>query len=481
MDRCLLLPRRPLRPRGLVGLSLAGLGGFTLGLPGLFLILLLWSLVVALAATVLAFPVAAAGRVDPWVGSVAAGLLGLVTLPFAVLWLVAGCGAVLAWLASRTLGAPLALGEALSLGLRRALPFVGSAVVIKGLGLVALLPAAFLAAALALLRPEGSGGSGLDLTLQALGWPLTGLAAACGAYVCFRILWAPWSALLEGAGPLEAVERAWTLSRGQAGRALRLVLGAGLLAAIVTWGLAFLALGPGAAQAAALGSWLKGLGAKAGLGLDNLGMSLFIASRTPWPELLKRPDLISYSLLALALPAAAVGLTYAGLSAFFFDLLCRQEGFGTRARLRATPEAAPLPGSVPPQAGPDDGAPGGAEAEDRWPGGYEDEERDLEAAPEAEEVAVEAPDDVPGEWSSMAETDPAGTPPGAPSGADAAVGEAALGVAEAGHPEDPLDLGRIEGISLARGSEQAGTPKKGRLSWLWSWLPEPERPGPDGD
>lgn len=491
MDSCLLTPRRPLRPRGLIGLAVAALGGTVLAVPGLLLLDLVWLLVTAFCATLVALPIAAASSVDPLAGLVVGGLLGLVTLPFAILWLVAGFGAAMALLASRTVSAPLSVGEALGLGLRRALPLLGSALVIKGLGLLAMLPASLLAITLALLdRGVGPQSGPAGQLLRALGLPLIAVAGLVGLYFCFRLLWAPWSALLEDAGPLEAVERAWTLSRGQAGRVLGMILTGLLLAALVVWGLAFLAIGPLALQATALSSWLDGLGTATGAALDRLAAlvgdlrPLALNGRT------LRPDLAGAVLLALALPLAVVSLVYAGLSAFFLDLLRRREGFGARERARPEPAelpadlAAPLVAPVPvpnetvapiEPAEPAETAAGDESGEPYRP--YEPEVN-WNPTPGAGGVTVQeepAAFDAPGSAGEVGNQDEVDD---APEKVDVGVAEAPMADPVAGET-GPLDLGRIEGISVANASDRAAEPRKSRWAWLWSWLPEPERP--EGD
>lgn len=473
MDSCLLSPRRPLRPRGLFGLSAAALGGTVLALPGLLAMGLIWLLVSAFGAAVVALPVAAATALDPLVGMVVAVLLGVATLPFALLWLVAGCGAVLALLASRTISAPLSSAEALGLGLRRALPLLGSALVIKGLGLLAMLPASFLAFTLALLgQAIGPDGGPAGPLLRALGLPLIAVAALGGLYLCFRLLWAPWSALLEAAGPLEAVERSWILSRGQAGRVLGLILTGLLLAAVSVWGLAFLTIGVQALQATALSGWLSGLATEAGASLNRLAAQLGGGGPLPLRDLADQPKLIGALLLALALPIASVCLVYAGLSAFYLDLLRRQEGFGARERTRPEPAALPdgtgqpMLAPIPPTDPADE-----AEAPD---------EPELSAAP-----PLDWHEAIPAERQAVQPGPPASLGDGGASGWGEGPQDAAAPPAEAPeappNPETtgPLDLGRIEGISLAKGSDGAAAPRKSRLAWLWNWLPEPERP--DGD
>lgn len=453
MDSMTLVPSEGLRPRGFMGLAAAALRGAFLSLPGLLALAAAWALVVGLAGLVAAVPVLVAGSLSRDMATVVGALMALVCLPFLVIWLSAGWSALLAWIASRTLRAPLGLGEALGLGVRRALPVLGTAFGIKLLGALSLMPAAFLAMAVGLLAgqetlPGGTWAAGL-LRAAAL---MAAIAALGGLYICLRLVLAPWAALLEEAGPFEAIGRAWELSRGQSGRLLGYILLALGLVALALDGLARLWQGDEGAALAALVERLPTASRFAGLPASALG----------------DPEPLLWLLLAAGIVIGAVTLVHAAMSAFYVDLLYRKTDFG----------AISPPGLAPVSGDPVDGDPvAGAPVDDN----------PVLVDPAGAPVPVdEAADGSPSWWDGPLASPEAHKPIGVgmredgTSPATLTVEPASLdrsATDDDNRPVDPeLDLASLQGISLATGrpEEPALPRRRSRLAWLWSWLPEPE-------
>ena len=458
MDSMTLVPNEGLRPRGFLGLAAATLRGAFLSLPGLLALAAAWALVVGLAGLVAAVPVLVAGSLSRDMATVVGALMALVCLPFLVIWLSAGWSALLSWIGSRTLRAPLGLGEALGLGVRRALPVLGTAFGIKLLGALSLMPAAFLAMAVGLLAgqetlPGGPWAAGL-LWAAAL---MAAIAALGGLYICLRLVLAPWAALLEEAGPFEAIGRAWELSRGHTGRLLGYILLALGLVALAVDGLARLWQGDERAALAALVERLPSVSRFAALPTSALG----------------DPEPLLWLALAAGIVLGAVTLVHAGMSAFYGDVLCRRTDFGAISLPELAPDAGdpdvgdpdvgdpvasdPVAGDAAPVHLPLDLAADGA-TPTWWDA--------PQALPEADETsAVGAQQDRT--WPATLPEDP--EPPDETADDDS-------------RPVDPqLDLASLQGISLAEGrSDEPALPRRrSRLSWLWSWLPEPETTADD--
>ncbi|MBK7780427.1 MAG: hypothetical protein IPJ58_06480 [Ardenticatenia bacterium] len=446
MDSYRLAPRQQLRPRGFIGLSIASLRGAFLSLPGLLVLGGVWFLVLSLAGLIAAVPVMVAGSLSGDMATGVGALMALICLPFLLIWLMAGWCALLGWVASRTLGAPLSLGEALGLGVRRALPAFGTVISIKMMGALSLLPAAFLATAIALLvgqdaLPRGPWSS--VLVQSAL--VMTALAGLGGLYVCLRLLLAPWPALLEEAGPVQAIQRGWELSRGQTGRMLFYPLLALGLVALLLDGLARL--------------WK---------GDEQAALSALAARAAAWPTAdevwrgiaIGDPRSIAWLLVGMAVVGGAVALVHAGLSAFYFDRLRRMEGFGADAGRASGRPAAPVAIWPAPDGGDESQAPVEdiALVEDFDPvAGFEPIEPvqpilDAEAA-----VPVMRSGEAP--WSDPATDAATATDPNVNEPVDVDL--------------DPATLQEFA-LESPSGDRAMDRPRRSRLAWLWSWLPEPE-------
>lgn len=468
MDRISLAPSQRLRPRGFLGLSIAGVKGAFLSLPGLLVLAAAWWLVAAVAGLVAALPVLVAASLSQDMAYVVGALMALICLPFLLIWLAAGWGAAMAWIGSRTLGAPLGLGEALGLGVRRALPVLGTAIGMKLLGALAFLPAAFLATVIALLSGQDALPTGPMSLLRPAGLTLAALAALGGLYISLRLLLSLWPALLEDRGPFAAIGRGWELSRGQAGRMLLyLLLFVGLTLALLD-GLLRLWKGDEAAALAAIAAQLPSLA------------NLTSIQRSAWAYEGVGPAELGWLFVIAALVIGAQALVHALLAAFYFDLRRRQEGFGATDGHEAD-------GMAPAEGGPEAEAeaaepeiqaqPLSPDIDDPWTAPWGDAPapddttapaeayREALASPAAaEEPALDAPEAVGHEPEGPSEALEASPDHPEPTSADNA-------------PVDPqLDLSSLQGISLAGSREDvpAAPARRNRLAWLWSWLPEPE-------
>ena len=137
------------------------------------------------------------------------GAFGLALATAAIVILSIQSAALVHAISERYLGREVAIGEALRTGLRASLRLIGAGMLVF-LALFSAPVALVIAAA---------------LTQQAIVLAVAGIAAA----VLFVFLIASWMlvpvvATVEGAGPLGALRRSWTLSRGARWRILALLL-----------------------------------------------------------------------------------------------------------------------------------------------------------------------------------------------------------------------------------------------------------------
>jgi len=459
MERFSLAPSRELRPRGFVGLSTAGIKGAFLSLPGLLLLAAAWWLVTGVAGLVAALPVLVAASLSRDMATVVGGLMALVCLPFLLIWLAAGWSAALVWIGSRTLGAPLGLGDALGLGVRRALPVLGTAIGMKLLGALAFLPAGFLATVIALLSGQDVLPAGPLSLLEPAALTLAALAALGGLYVSLRLILAPWTALLEDRGPFAAIGRGWELSRGQVGRMLVYLL--------VFVGLAF--------------GLLDGL-LRLWKGDEAAALAAIAAQLPSWADLGSRasasrhgslsPELLGWLFVIAVLVGGAVALVHACLAALYFDLRRRQEGFGATVDREPDETAPATDGPEPEQeqdtAEPEPALPLSPDIGDPWTAPWGDAPAPDDLSPPAPAAAEAAGGEDLG-----AAIDQPEAPPEAP---DASLAGPEPTSADNAPVDPQLDLSSLQGISLAGSREDLPqTPvRRNRLAWLWSWLPEPE-------
>lgn len=471
MDSFSLAPSQRLRPKGFLGLSIAGVKGAFLSLPGLLVLAAAWWLVAAVAGLVAALPVLVAASLSQDMATVVGALMALICLPFLLIWLAAGWGAALAWIGSRTLGAPLGLGEALGLGVRRALPVLGTAIGMKLLGALAFLPAAFLATVIALLSGQDALPTGPMSLLRPAGLTLAALAALGGLYISLRLLLSLWPALLEDRGPFAAIGRGWELSRGQAGRMLLyLLLFVGLAFALLD-GLLRLWKGDEAAALAAIAAQLPTLA--------DLGR----IQGSAWRYEGVGPAELGWLFVVAALVIGAQALVHACLAAFYFDLRRRQEGFGATVGREpegtAPGEGGPEPETEAEEDEPETSAqPLSPDVDDPWtaPWGDAPAPDDTTAPAEAYREAQAPPSaatDEPARDDLEAESV---QPEASPEALEASLDSPDPSPADNAPVDPQLDLSSLQGISLAGSREDlpAAPARRNRLAWLWSWLPEPE-------
>ncbi|HEX2078149.1 MAG TPA: hypothetical protein VHG08_10585 [Longimicrobium sp.] len=123
-------------------------------------------------------------------------------------------------------GRPASIADGLRVGMRRALPLLGSTLIaFLGLMLAAVGVSVVLMIVLLVFSVLGAAGAVVGALLTFLAWVAVFLAA-------FGVLFAVTPAIVvEGAGPLEAVERSFALSRDALGR----VVGVLLVALLITY------------------------------------------------------------------------------------------------------------------------------------------------------------------------------------------------------------------------------------------------------
>lgn len=246
-------PPSAARPsRGPLGFARAGLGvlfghGLTLAL-----VVIIGALGALLGVTAVVVPAVAAGAIFPaadlanpdvrWLAAGLTAVLAVLAVPFFVVWLAGGAGAVIAAIGAAITDQPKGAAAAYGAGLQRALPLLGAAVVTQVIRLVAWLPGYFVLLAAGFFVALGARDANPRLQLLAVPFAIAfPIILAALVHVHLRLSFTPFAVVHEDLGPIGAVERSWALTRG---RTLRL---AGTGAVVV---LALAALFAGAVAAA---------------------------------------------------------------------------------------------------------------------------------------------------------------------------------------------------------------------------------------
>ena len=318
-------PEQALRKRGFLSIVIGSLVTAVRTLPGIIAVWLVSFLVGALAFAAIAAPVQMSQGLDARIASALAVTMAVIAFPFLFIWAGTTMGAVLSKIAGDILGRRTPLLKAFDLGFRRALPVIGSALLLNIISLVVLAPIALIGFSLwySSERQLAIGDSALQLLSIPLGIVL-GASILFALHLMTRLAFTLFSTIFEDIGPIEASERAWSLSRGHSLR------------------IAFYFLA-GLAVAVGVGSLLERAG-QAGLianssALDIEHSILSLKAAAESGEGVGLRDLTS--LLPLTGSAAIGGLVVvlldtalaAGLMRLYFDIRHRDEGFGTAETL----------------------------------------------------------------------------------------------------------------------------------------------------
>lgn len=345
-------PSRPLQPLNVIGIISASLGVLFRNLVALIGIPLLALAGMLIAISAVMVPLVLGGRVIPgmlaspaeWpLGMALAILIGvlvLLAIPFLILWAIVCLGALVGAMGGGHLGPRLGIGEALGVGMRRALPLLGASILSKLIVAFVTVPAMLLLMASGLLLFQGQAAG--DAQLQLLAIPflcITPFLVAAAIYVSLRLLFVPYTAVFEDVGPFGAIERSWAVTRGHVLR----IFGYLLLISLIAMGISFLlqllmqpalaslSRGPAFAALSEPRAWATPDAAMAQVGslaLPLLAIAGFIA--------------------IIALITLAEQIVYIVL---YFDIRHRDEGFGA-----AADALEPVP---PPDGAPAEPAPAG--------------------------------------------------------------------------------------------------------------------------
>ena len=315
------VPEQALRKRGILSIAAGSILTAFRTLPGILAIWIVSALVGALALAAIAAPVQMSQGLDARIASALATTMAVIAFPFLMIGAGTTMGAVFSKIAGDILGQPTTLMKAYDLGFRRALPLIGSALLLKIIALVVLAPVALIGFSLwySSARQLAMG----ETALQLLSIPLAVVLAATvlfALHLMARLAFTVFGTLFEDLGPIESSERAWTLSRGHSLR-----IGFYMLA--------------GLAAAAGVASLLERAG-QSGL-IANSSSSNFqetVAALRAAAEsgegfgLLDLRRLLPFSasaviggLIVLLLDTALA----AGLMRLYFDIRHRDEGFGS--------------------------------------------------------------------------------------------------------------------------------------------------------
>jgi len=163
--------------------------------------------------TLASTPVVFLAIVDQETAALALALVLLVALPALVVWFSVGSAALVAAVGGTVLGHKPGVGEAFLVGRGRWLPLLGTGILLFVLSLGVVAPA--LLAFGALLWGFAADNAVAPLVTGALSLVcLVPLVVLASAYVGTRLAFAQLAVVLEGRGPLAAIERSWDLTRG---------------------------------------------------------------------------------------------------------------------------------------------------------------------------------------------------------------------------------------------------------------------------
>jgi len=346
-------PGRPLRPLHALEVIGASLRVLLTNLPALALVPVVTVVGLAAAlAVVIAPPVLYGAAVSPaiagalsgdgsqadWLGAtallVAFGFLVVLAVAFAIVWVSAGVAALTAVAGAGQLGRPLGTAAALGVGLRRALPLLGSSILVRLAVGVLALPTTYLVLTSAYLLSEGARAGNALLQVTAL--PLAVLApVAIGAvlHIALRLSFGPFAAVFEDVGVVASLRRSWALTRGHTLRILGYAVLVGLLvgaAWVAIWG-----YGPAAA-------WWQSVGADrlSGASAGTPG-ALADPGGAAAQALTSAPAV--FAILVTVLPAwLCVLIVQIVFVVLYFDIRRRDEGFGAEVA-ESLPIEAPIP------------------------------------------------------------------------------------------------------------------------------------------
>ncbi|RIL12194.1 hypothetical protein DCC79_02225 [bacterium] len=213
-------------PRGPFGSARAGLGvlfghGLTLAL-----VVIIGALGALLGVAAVVVPAVAAGAVIPaaaaagpdvrWLAGALTVVLGILAIPFFVVWVAGGAGAVIAAVGAAVTGRPQGATAAYGAGLQRALPLVGGAVVTQVIRLLVWLPGYFALLAAGFFYALGARDADPRLQLLAVPFAVAFPIILAGlVHVHLRLSFTPFAVIHEDRGPIGAVERSWALTRGR--------------------------------------------------------------------------------------------------------------------------------------------------------------------------------------------------------------------------------------------------------------------------